>query len=87
MVESIVLLGKEATMAIAAGLAIMGGAIGTAWVQSSVGSAAMGVIAEKPEEANKLLVWFLLPETIVVLGFAIAALLTLNLIGMVGVHA
>lgn len=79
-----VLVEKEAGMAIAAALAMGVGAMGTAWVQSSVGSAAMGVIAERPEEANKLLVWFLLAETIVVFGFAIAALLALNLIGMVG---
>jgi V/A-type H+/Na+-transporting ATPase subunit K len=42
-------------------------------VQASVGSAAMGVIAERPEEASKLLVWLLIPETIVVFGFVIAA--------------
>jgi len=67
-----VLVEKEAAMAIAAGIAIFGGALGTAWVQSSVGSAAMGVIAERPEEANRLLPWFVIPETIVVFGLIIA---------------
>jgi len=67
------LLEKEAGMAIGAGMAMFAGAVGTAWVQASVGSAAMGVIAERPEEASKLLVWLLIPETIVVFGFVIAA--------------
>jgi V/A-type H+-transporting ATPase subunit K len=67
------LLEKEGAMAIAAGLAMIGGALGTAWVQASVGAAAMGVIAERPEEGSKLLVWLLIPETIVVFGFVIAA--------------
>jgi V/A-type H+/Na+-transporting ATPase subunit K len=73
MVDSIVVVGKEAGMALGAGIAIFGGALGTAWVHASVGSAAMGVIAERPEEASKLLIWLLIPETIVVFGFVIAA--------------
>jgi V/A-type H+/Na+-transporting ATPase subunit K len=68
-----VLLENGGATAIAAGIALFGGALGTAWVQASVGSAAMGVIAERPEEASKLLVWLLIPETIVVFGFVIAA--------------
>lgn len=68
-------LGDNGVIAIAAGLAILGGAIGTAFVQSSVGSSAMGVIAERPEESSKLLIYYLVPETIVVFGFVIAFLL------------
>lgn len=62
-------------IAIGAGLAIGFGALGTAWVQASVGSSAMGVIAERPEEASKLLIYILIPESILILAFVIAFLL------------
>ena len=65
-------------MALGAGIAILGGAIGTAWAQAAIGSAAMGVIAEKPEQATKLIIWIAIPETIVIFGFVIALLLVLN---------
>jgi V/A-type H+-transporting ATPase subunit K len=52
-----------------------GGAIGTAWAQASIGSSIMGVVAEKPEEAMKLIVYMALPELIVLLGFVVAFLL------------
>ena len=35
----------------------------------------MGVLAEKPEEAFKLIVYMALPELIVLLGFVVAFLL------------
>ncbi len=68
-------IAAEGLIGIAAGLAMLGGAIGTAMVQSSVGSSAMGVIAEKPEESSKLLLYYLIPETILVFGFVISFLL------------
>lgn len=60
---------------IAAAIAMFGGAIGTAWAQASIGSSIMGVVAEKPEEAFKLIVYMALPELIVLLGFVVAFLL------------
>lgn len=66
--------------ALGAGLAILGGAIGTGWAQAAIGSSAMGVIAEKPDQASKLLVWLAIPETIVIFGFVVAFLL----IGKIG---
>ncbi|VVC04634.1 ATP synthase subunit c [Candidatus Burarchaeum australiense] len=63
-------------IAIGAGLAMFGGAIGTAWAQTGIGSAAMGTIAERPETGGSLLMWLVIPETIVVLGFVIALLLS-----------
>ncbi len=66
-------------IAVAAGLAIIGGAMGTAWVQAAIGSSAMGVIAEKPEEASKLLIWLVIPETIVIFGFVIAIMLVMKI--------
>lgn len=68
-------------IALGAGIAVLGGAIGTALAQSSIGAAAMGVIAEKPEEAGKLLIWLVIPETIVIFGFVIAIMLVLKVGG------
>lgn len=72
-------------IAIGAGIAILGGAIGTGLAQSAIGAAAMGVIAEKPEQAGKLIIWIAIPETIVIFGFVIAILLALAVSG--GVEA
>ncbi|RLG19648.1 ATPase [Candidatus Micrarchaeota archaeon] len=63
-------------VALAAGIAMAGSAFATAWAQTGIGSAAMGTIAERPESAGSLLAWLVIPETIVVLGFVIAFLLT-----------
>ncbi len=69
------LLETEGAKAIAAAIAIFGGAIGTGLAQSGIGASAMGVIAEKPEQASKLLVWLAIPESIVIFGFIVAAVL------------
>ncbi|MEM3362099.1 MAG: hypothetical protein QXV64_00505 [Candidatus Anstonellaceae archaeon] len=63
------LLDKEGALAIGAGIAIAGAALATAWAQASIGSSIMGVLAEKPEEAFRLIVYMALPEIIVLLGF------------------
>lgn len=65
-------------IAIGAGIAILGGAIGTGIAQAAIGSAIMGVIAEKPEQAGKMIIWIAIPETLVIFGFVIAILLALN---------
>ncbi|MEW6528463.1 MAG: F0F1 ATP synthase subunit C [Candidatus Micrarchaeota archaeon] len=66
---------KEGLIALGAGLAILGGAIGTGLAQSSVGSSIIGVIAEKPNEYGRLLLYYLIPETLVLFGFVIAFML------------
>ncbi len=68
-------LDNAGAIGIAAALAMFGGAVGTAWAQASIGSSVMGVLAEKPEEAFKLIVYMALPELIVLLGFVVAFLL------------
>ncbi|MBI4044489.1 MAG: ATPase [Candidatus Diapherotrites archaeon] len=70
------LLEGPAGIAIGAGLAMAGAALATAWAQSAIGSSAMGTIAERPDQATKLIIWLAIPETIVILGFVIALLLT-----------
>jgi len=57
-----------------AGMALAGGAIGTGLAQSAIGGAIMGVLAERPEDAGKMLIWLVIPETLVIFGFVIAML-------------
>ncbi|MEM4366663.1 MAG: hypothetical protein QW035_00840 [Candidatus Anstonellales archaeon] len=71
-----VLVETVGAIALASGIAIACGAIATAYAQASIGSAAMGVIAEKPESSGMLLIYLALPETILILSFIVAFLLT-----------
>lgn len=66
--------------ALGAGIAMGLSALGAAWSQGSLGSAAMGAVAERPELEKKMLVYLVLPEILAILGFVIAFLL----IGKVG---
>ena len=63
------MVGGSGMLGLGAGLAMLGAAIGTAMVQASVGASAMGVIAERPEESSKLLIYYLIPESILIFGF------------------
>lgn len=64
-------------IAFGAALAFGLGAIGTAWAQSRIGSAGAGSIAEKPELTGTVIVMEAIPETLVILGFVIAAMIIL----------
>lgn len=55
--------------AIGKGLALGLGAIGTGIAQARVGSSIVGAVAEDPSKAGSLLLYFLLPETLVIFGF------------------
>ncbi len=61
-------------LGLAAALAVGLGALGTAVAQARIGSAAAGALAERPEIGGLLLVFLALPETMIILGFAIAFL-------------
>ena len=50
-------------------------AIATAWVQSRIGAAGAGALAEKPEVRGTIIVMLAIPETIVILGFVVAVLI------------
>ncbi len=63
--------------AIGAALAIGLSALGTAWAQVRIGSAGTGVLAEKPELLNSIFLILVLPETLVILGFVVAAMILL----------
>ena len=61
-------------IAIGAGLAVGLGAIATGLAQSRIGAAAMGAVAEKPELMGRAILLVAIPETLVILGFAVAAM-------------
>jgi V/A-type H+-transporting ATPase subunit K len=63
--------------AIGAGLAVGLAAIGTGLAQASIGSAGAGVIAEKPETLGTIILLVAIPETMIILGFATAAMILL----------
>ena len=58
------------------GITMAGTAYATAKSQAAVASAGFGAMAEKPELATWALILFAIPETIIVLGFVIAILMT-----------
>jgi len=66
-------------IAVGAGLAVGLGAIGTGLAQARIGSAGAGVIAEKPESLGSIILLLAIPETMVILGFAAAAMMILLL--------
>ena len=66
---------KEGLMALGAGLAVGLGAIGTGFAQARIGASAMAAIAEKPELTGRAILMVAIPETLVILGFAVAAMI------------
>jgi V/A-type H+-transporting ATPase subunit K len=66
---------ERALTALAAALAVGLSALATAWVQSRIGSAGTGAIAEKPELRGIVILMLAIPETLVILGFVVAMLL------------
>ena len=64
--------------ALAAALAIGSTAIATAWVQTRIGAAGAGALAEKPELRGAIIVLLAIPETAVILGFVVAVLILLG---------
>lgn len=62
----------HALLGLAAALAVAFGAIGTAYAQSRIGAAAAGAMAERPEIGGQVLIYLVLPETMIILGFVIA---------------
>jgi len=64
-------------IAIGAGLAVGLAAIGTGLAQGRIGSAGVGAIAEKPEQVGLVILLIAIPETMVILGFAVAAMVLL----------
>ncbi|MCL5239105.1 MAG: ATPase [Candidatus Marsarchaeota archaeon] len=71
-------IGIEAAIAaVGAGVAILGGAVGTGVAQSAIGAAGLGLIAEKPDQLGMALLFLVLPETLLIFGFVVAILIML----------
>jgi V/A-type H+-transporting ATPase subunit K len=68
-------------IAIGAALAVGLAALATGIAQARIGAAAMGALAEKPELAGRAILLVAIPETLVILGFAVAAMSILLLGG------
>ena len=62
-------------IAIGAAIAIGLGAIATGLAQARIGSAAVGAIAEKPDLTGRAILLVAIPETLVILGFAVAGMI------------
>jgi V/A-type H+-transporting ATPase subunit K len=58
-------------VALAAGLALGLAAIGVGLAQGRIGSAAAGTLAERPEAFGQLLIYIILPETLIIFGFLV----------------
>jgi V/A-type H+-transporting ATPase subunit K len=52
-------------------------ALATAIAQARIGSAGVGALAEKPELVGSIVLLIAIPETMVILGFAVAAMILL----------
>jgi len=59
-------------LALAAAIAIAGGLIGT--------GSALGIIAEKPEKFGQVLFFFVIPETLWIIGFVLGIILLLDIL-------
>ena len=66
---------NAAWICIAAAVAFGFGAMAAGWAISTVGSAAMGAISEKPEIASNALIFIGLAEGLVVFGFITALMI------------
>ena len=68
-------------IALGAGLAVGLAALATGDAQARIGAAAMGAVAEKPELIGRAILLVAIPETLVILGFAVSAMIILLLGG------
>ncbi|MGB4441854.1 MAG: hypothetical protein WBJ62_06485 [Coriobacteriia bacterium] len=66
----------DIAMYAAAGASLCIAAMATAFAQSKIGAAGAGTLAERPEAGTTLIVLQALPETIILLGFVIAFMMT-----------
>ncbi len=67
-------------IAIGASIAISVSAIAAAWAEKSIGTAAIGAMAEKESLFGKGLILTVIPETIVIFGL-VASILIIGLAG------
>lgn len=68
---------EKVLIAFAAALAVGLCALATGWAQSRIGAAGAGTLAEKPELTGTMIIMLAIPETMVILGFVVAAMILL----------
>jgi V/A-type H+/Na+-transporting ATPase subunit K len=66
---------EKVLLGFAAALAIGLSALATGLAQSRIGSAGAGTLAEKPELTGTIIIMLAIPETMVILGFVVAAMI------------
>ncbi len=66
---------EKVLLGFAAALAIGLCAFATGFAQSRIGSAGAGTLAEKPELSGTVIILLAIPETMVILGFVVAAMI------------
>ncbi len=69
---------ENAIIAVAAAFSIGVTAIATSLAQRAIGSAGVGAMAEKPELVGSIIILVAIPETLVILGFAVAAIMLMG---------
>jgi V/A-type H+-transporting ATPase subunit K len=62
-------------VAIGAGIAIGVSAIATGIAMGAIGSAGVGALVERPAAFGQILIYLVIPETLIIFGFVIAFLL------------
>jgi V/A-type H+-transporting ATPase subunit K len=67
-------------IAIGAGIAIAGAGLGTGLAQKEIGAAAVGAAAENEKMFGRGMIYMVLPETIIIFGFVVAAMLWLKIV-------
>jgi V/A-type H+-transporting ATPase subunit K len=67
-------------IAIGAGIAIAGAGLGTGLAQKEIGAAAVGAAAENDKMFGRGMIYMVLPETIIIFGFVVAAMLWLKIV-------
>ena len=72
---------ENGLLAIGAALAVGLTALGTGYAQARIGAAGAGVIAENEELTGRIILLVAIPETMVILGFAVSAMVLLLLGG------
>lgn len=71
----------DGLIAIGAAIAIGVGAIGVGIAMGAIGSAAAGTLAERPQAFGQLLIYLVIPETVIIFVFVIAFFLNAQIGG------
>ncbi len=71
----------DGLIAVGAALAVGLAAIGVGIAQASIGSAGAGTLAERPQAFGQILIYLVIPETLIIFGFVIAFFLNSKIVG------